>query len=160
MDVKIPTKGKFFKILAQVSQGDINHKSKQYERRKHQKAVHYLPLSGILGGGASFVNVRLAKDSVGEKMCDGVSMVKDGELIAVYNNVHRVLKAEKELKAEGLPILLIPAPRAIASDCGLAIRYDAQNRGAVENAFLDGDLWPAEIYIKRDDRYEKIEITV
>lgn len=83
-------------------------------------------------------------------------MVKEGEYVAIYNNIHRVLKAEKELKTLGLNILLIPAPRALSSDCGLAIRFSPSDRESVENAFAKNDLWPAELYIKKEESYERV----
>lgn len=51
-------------------------------------------------------------------------MVKEGHLLAIFNSTHKVMKAETVLKAIGLPILLIPAPRQIQTDCGLAIRFN------------------------------------
>ena len=50
-------------------------------------------------------------------------MVKDGDYVAIFNSVHRVMEAEKLLKEKRLAVLLIPAPRALAADCGLALRY-------------------------------------
>lgn len=50
-------------------------------------------------------------------------MVKEGDLLAVFNSAHRVMKAESVLKESGLTILLIPAPRSLKTDCGLAIRF-------------------------------------
>lgn len=49
-------------------------------------------------------------------------MVKEGDLIAIFQSIHRVMKAEKILKAARADILLIPVPRQLSSDCGLAIR--------------------------------------
>lgn len=50
-------------------------------------------------------------------------MVQEGHLLAVFNSAHRVMKAEDILKKLGLPVLLIPAPRALSTDCGLALRF-------------------------------------
>ncbi len=83
-------------------------------------------------------------------------MVKEGELVAIFNSIHRVMKAEKLLKALNLPILVIPAPRALSSDCGLAIRYPSAQREAVEAAMIEGGLVPEEIYLHRGDDYEKL----
>ena len=41
-------------------------------------------------------------------------MVNNDEYVAIFNSIHRVMKAEKMLKELRLPILLIPAPRALA----------------------------------------------
>ncbi len=69
-------------------------------------------------------------------------MVKDGDYVAIFNSVHRVMKAEKLLKGVRLPILLIPAPRALTSDCGLAIRYAPPDREPVEEALRGAGLMP------------------
>jgi hypothetical protein len=84
-------------------------------------------------------------------------MVNNGEYVAIFNSIHRVMKAEKTLKELRLPILLIPAPRALTSDCGLAIRYAAADRAAVEGALTGAGLAPVEVYLKQADEYLRIE---
>ena len=66
------------------------------------------------------------------------------------------MKAEKMLKELRLPILLIPAPRTLASDCGLAIRYGAAEREAVEQALSRSELAPEEIYVREGEGYRKL----
>lgn len=83
-------------------------------------------------------------------------MVKNGEFVAIFNNIHRVMKAEKVLKERRLSILLIPAPRALQSDCGLAIRYAQADKDATEEALAAEGLLPEEIYLKREGGYVKI----
>ncbi len=83
-------------------------------------------------------------------------MVGNDEYVAIFNSIHRVMKAEKTLKELRLPILLIPAPRALSSDCGLAIRYAAADREAVEQALALAGLAPEEIYVKQGDKYLKV----
>jgi hypothetical protein len=82
-------------------------------------------------------------------------MVKDGDYVAIFNSIHRVMKAEKVLKGRRLSILLIPAPRALAAECGLAIRYAADDREAVEGVLSEERLLPEEIYLKRGEGYVK-----
>jgi hypothetical protein len=84
-------------------------------------------------------------------------MVKEGEYVAIFNSIHRVMKAEKLLKELGLPILLIPAPRVITSDCGLAIRYAESSRSAVEETLLNEKLDPEEIYRKEGEEFIRID---
>jgi len=78
-------------------------------------------------------------------------VVNEGDYIAIFNSIHRVMKAERFLKERRLPILLIPAPRYISSDCGLAIRYAEKYRTDVENSLAEADLTPEMIYLKRGD---------
>jgi len=80
-------------------------------------------------------------------------MVKDGDYVAIFNSIHRVMQAEKRLKELRLSILLIPAPRALKSDCGLALRYAAADRPAVEGALAEEGLLPEEIYNKKGEDY-------
>ncbi|KAF0218708.1 MAG: hypothetical protein FD174_2491 [Geobacteraceae bacterium] len=80
-------------------------------------------------------------------------MVHNGDYVAIFNSIHRVMKAEKALKQRRLPILLIPVPRALTSDCGLAIRYAAADRVAVEGALKEVGLLPEEIFVKSGDKY-------
>jgi len=41
--------------------------------------------------------------------------------IVLLESIHQVMRAEKLLKAEGMKIDLIPVPREISSNCGIAI---------------------------------------
>ncbi len=84
-------------------------------------------------------------------------MVKDGDLVAIFNNIHRVMKAEKILKERRLKMLLIPAPRALKSDCGLALRYEEADRSLIEEALRDAGLAPEEIYRKNGEEYLRID---
>lgn len=44
--------------------------------------------------------------------------------IALFPSVSHVMKAEKLLIAEKIPIKIIPVPKAISSDCGVCIRFN------------------------------------
>ena len=87
------------------------------------------------------------------KLGKGNRMVSEGDFIAVFNSIHRVMKAEQHLKERRLPILLIPAPRSVSSDCGLAIRYAESDRMAVETVLVATDLVPEMVYVKRGSDY-------
>ncbi len=84
-------------------------------------------------------------------------MIQNGQLLAIFNSAHRVMKAESILKRRGLAILLIPAPRALSTDCGLAIRYDGELYDSVFQALISEDHLPTCIYRKLNDSdYEPI----
>ena len=80
-------------------------------------------------------------------------MVSEGDYIAVFNSIHRVMKAEQYLKERRLPILLIPAPRAVSADCGLAIRYAEVDRDGVERTLREADLLPETVFVRRGEFY-------
>lgn len=84
-------------------------------------------------------------------------MIHNGQLLAVFNSAHRVMKAEYILKRCELEILLIPAPRALSTDCGLAIRYSSDLNEIVLQALSSENLLPDRIYRKESDSiYEPI----
>jgi hypothetical protein len=84
-------------------------------------------------------------------------VIKDGDYVAIFNSVHRVMEAERLLKDRKLKMLLIPAPRELAADCGLAIRYAEDVRSEVEGALAEAGLLPHDLYRRSGDTYEKIE---
>jgi hypothetical protein len=84
-------------------------------------------------------------------------VLKDGDYVAIFNSIHRVMEAERLLKGKQLKILLIPAPRALAADCGLAIRYAQEMRSEVEGALAEAGLMPRELYRKSGENFQKIE---
>jgi len=81
----------------------------------------------------------------------------EGFLVVLFVSVSHALKAEKILKGLGLDILLIPAPRTLSSDCGLAIRYAEKEREAVETALAEARLLPEELYRKQGEEYLRID---
>jgi len=83
-------------------------------------------------------------------------MVRDKDYVAVFHSVHRVMKAEKILKREKIDILLIPTPRQLTSDCGLAIRYDASVRERVDAVLAAEGLLPVELYRKDAGGFELV----
>lgn len=66
------------------------------------------------------------------------------------------MKAEKILKQKKVAILLIPVPRALQSDCGLAIRYESAVSEQVETVLAEEGLLPAELFAKRDGKFLKL----
>lgn len=70
-------------------------------------------------------------------------MVQEGDYLAVFNSAHRAMKAESVLKSRGFPILLIPAPRQLMTDCGLALRIGPDIRDKVMQVLEEELLQPA-----------------
>lgn len=83
-------------------------------------------------------------------------MVNEGDYVAIFNSVHKVMKAEKLLKKESIPMLLIPAPRSLSSDCGLAIRYGSANREQLESLLSAAALLPEEIFLKSGEHFVRV----
>lgn len=90
-------------------------------------------------------------------------MVQEGDYLAVFNSAHRVMKAESVLKSRGFSILLIPAPRQMMTDCGLALRFSPEIRNEVMEVLKTEELLPAFInrfvggsYRNEEDQYGDI----
>jgi len=49
---------------------------------------------------------------------------KNAYSVALFHTNSAVLRAEKILLGEGFTIKLIPVPRHLSSDCGIALRFD------------------------------------
>jgi hypothetical protein len=105
-------------------------------------------------GSSSVFKCRLYLDV---RPLKGAAVVKDGDYVAIFNSIHRVMEAERLLKGLHLTILLIPAPRALAADCGLAIRYAEDVRREVEDALGKAGLMPRALYRKNGEDFEKLE---
>ena len=73
-------------------------------------------------------------------------MVNQGDFVAIFHSIHRVLKAEKLLKQAGISFLLIPVPRQLTSDCGLALRFAPSERDALLNVLGEAGLPPVELH--------------
>jgi hypothetical protein len=73
-------------------------------------------------------------------------MVNDRDYVAIFHSIHRVLRAEQLLKQQKLEFLLIPVPRKLTSDCGLALRIAPANLAAVLAELARADLLPPELY--------------
>jgi len=84
-------------------------------------------------------------------------MVKTGDLVAIFHSIHRVMKAEKVLKAARIEILLIPVPRQLTSDCGLAIRFAPAEKDKLWSVLAAEQLLPAELYQRGETDFRRVE---
>ncbi len=85
-------------------------------------------------------------------------MVREHDFIAIFHSIHRVMKVEKLLKARGAEILLIPVPRQLTSDCGLAIRFDRAEHERVIDILSSENLLPAELYRREGKDYLQVPV--
>ena len=83
-------------------------------------------------------------------------MVNDGDCIAIFHSIHRVMKAEKVLKGLHLDVLLIPAPRQLSADCGMAIRYPYELHSEVLSALAGLTLYKPEAWLFRSGKYHSL----
>jgi hypothetical protein len=60
----------------------------------------------------------------GKKLKKQKQMCAELEGVITFYGSHHALRAEKQLKASGLKVVLIPGPREISPNCGVALRFD------------------------------------
>lgn len=75
---------------------------------------------------------------------------------AVLEAIHYVIKGERILKKAGLRIDVIPVPREISSDCGMALEFFCYDRELVEQLLADEDVNVVGIYALRKGQYSKL----
>jgi hypothetical protein len=71
------------------------------------------------------------------------------EMILIFRGTHQVLSAEKRLKKAGVPMRLIPVPKWLTSDCGLAIRIHERDRGRTRAVLSAAKLLPVSAHLLR-----------
>lgn len=84
-------------------------------------------------------------------------MVKEGDCVAIFHSIQRVMKAEKQLLEQELDILLIPVPRRLSADCGMAIRFSQESLDSVVAALGQINMQIAEIWLMRDGEFEQLD---
>lgn len=62
--------------------------------------------------------------------------------IITFESVYYVMKAEKILRAGGFDVTLIPTPREISSDCGVAIELNSDQPDRVQSLLQEHGLVP------------------
>jgi len=83
-------------------------------------------------------------------------VVDEEDCVAIFHSIHRVMAAEKILKGQGLDVLLIPVPRLLSSDCGMAIRYSHSIQPEVLASLVESKVIVQEIWVKRDGKYRRL----
>jgi hypothetical protein len=73
----------------------------------------------------------------------------DPVLILIFRGTHQVLSAEKRLKGGGVPMRLIPVPRSLTSDCGLAIRIPLDHRDRAREILSRARMLPVSAHLPR-----------
>jgi len=77
--------------------------------------------------------------------------------VFLFSSIHQVMRAEKMLKGKGMEIDLIPVPREISSDCGVAIELPLELREEALRFFEENKISISECYTKNPKGREKGE---
>ncbi|MBU4176387.1 MAG: DUF3343 domain-containing protein [Desulfurivibrionaceae bacterium] len=71
-----------------------------------------------------------------------------GSYVAIFSSIHYVLKAEQLLKAGNISLDVVPVPREISGDCGMAITFDSGQFTEVQSILAAGGIAIARIFCK------------
>ena len=87
---------------------------------------------------------------------DPSKSVGDERCAAVLETIHYVIKGERILKKVGLKIDVIPVPREISSDCGMALEFSCQDRERVERLLAGEGVTVVGIYALCKGEYSRL----
>lgn len=71
-------------------------------------------------------------------------------MLLTFKNTRSVIKAEKALQKMNIDVKVIPVPRSISSECGMALEIKEDNISAIEDILKNLNL-----NFERHDNYEK-----
>jgi hypothetical protein len=69
--------------------------------------------------------------------------------IVLFHTTTSALRAEKILQKAGLSVKLVPTPRELSSDCGIALRFELPDREKVEKGLADAGV-EHEIHLSQE----------
>ncbi len=67
--------------------------------------------------------------------------------VILFHTTSSAMRAEKVLGGAGYAIELIPTPRELSSDCGIAIRFDWDRHESIESAIANANIETAGIHL-------------
>ena len=80
----------------------------------------------------------------------------DGDLVIVFPTTHLTLKAETVLEQTGVKHRTVMKPRKISSDCGLAIRIDADDLQRIRELLEGNSLSPVGFFMETEGGWEPV----
>jgi len=66
--------------------------------------------------------------------------------IVLFHNSSSAMRAEATLKKVGMSIKLVPTPRELSSDCGVALRFPWESEQEVDRILTEAKVVIAGIY--------------
>lgn len=76
-----------------------------------------------------------------------------GRLVVLLETVHDVMKAERTLRDAGVWCDMVPTPRELSSDCGMALEVDGADVERVANLLNGARLPGLQFFGQKDGKY-------
>jgi hypothetical protein len=77
--------------------------------------------------------------------------------VVVFDSIHHVLAAERAFAEHGIWCDLVPAPRALSSDCGMVLEYRPADQSAAAAILADPKLRVRGVYKAGPDGYDRTD---
>jgi hypothetical protein len=77
--------------------------------------------------------------------------------VVLFDSIHYVLAAERVLRRHGVWHDLVPTPRRLSSDCGMAIEFRPPDLKAVHAALAEPGVRWRGVYRPAAEGYEEVE---
>lgn len=87
-----------------------------------------------------------------------VTVSGEGRWVAVFDSIHYVLAAERLFKEHGIWCDLVPTPRQISSDCGMAMEFRERDRALVREMLANRRVKAPGVYRPVAGGYEAVSI--
>ena len=78
--------------------------------------------------------------------------------IILFDSIHMVLAAEGVFQEQGIWCDLVPVPRDLSSDCGMAVVFRARDLAAVRSLLADPRVRPRNVYRPCPGGHEEVAI--
>ena len=78
-------------------------------------------------------------------------------VVFILPSIHHVLKAEKLLKTTTIPFDLVPVPKEINPDCGMAVETEIETADEVRAFLVDAGLPVEGAYRRRGRIFEVLD---
>ena len=77
--------------------------------------------------------------------------------VVLFDSIHYVLTAERVLLRRGVWHDLVPTPRRLSSDCGMAVEFRPVDLEAVRQALAEPGVKWRGVYRPAPEGYEEVE---
>ena len=77
--------------------------------------------------------------------------------VLLFDSIHYVLAAERAFKAREVRCDVVPVPRDLSSDCGMAVEFHPSDLEAVRGMCAEGAVRPKAVYRRTADAHEPVE---
>ncbi len=79
--------------------------------------------------------------------------------VIIFTSLHDVMAAEKAVLAQDILCELIPTPRDLSSNCGMALEVQEEDLSMILEAIAEKDIRYQGIHLETDSGYRQLDPT-